>query len=138
MIDLVAKHIRLEPGALPDGGNARQNARRDFCRDQHLPVIVKYAHRVALFDVARFRVNGVNPDLLRARLLQHINIAVAGVGAGFIVKAGQLQRIGYSDGIVPAIKPWRIGGQRMNDLIVFQLPGVGDGRQPLGVDFNLP
>ncbi len=87
-IDFVAEHIGIEPCPLSDGCDAWQNARRDFCRNEHLSILVKDPHGVAVLNAARLRINRVDPDLLRTRLLQDVDIAVAGVGTRFIVEAG--------------------------------------------------
>ncbi len=71
-----------------DSGDAGQYARRDFCRNEHLSILVKDPHGVAVLNAARLRINRVDPDLLRTCLLQDVDIAVAGVGTRFIVEAG--------------------------------------------------
>lgn len=138
MVDLIAKHIGLEPRPLTNGRDAGQNAWGHFGGDQHLTVIVEYPNGVAVLDPTRPGINRVNPDLLRTGLLQDVNIAVTGVGARLVVESGKLQRIRFADWIIPAVKTGRIGGQRMDNLILLQFSGLGESGQPRRVNFNFP
>jgi hypothetical protein len=58
--------------------------------------------------------------------LQNINVAVAGVGAGFKVEAEQLKREGAALRGIPAVKRRGIDRQRADGFIFFQRPGAGD------------
>lgn len=82
-------------------------------------------------------INRVNPDLLRAGLLQDVDVAIAGVRARFIVEPGELQRVRFADRVIPTVKTGRIGRQRMDYLILLQF-GIGDSGQSRRVNFNFP
>ncbi len=138
MVYLVAKHIGFEPCALTNGRDAGQNTRCHFGGDQHLSVVVKHPDGVTVLNAARVGINRVNPDLLWAGLLQDVDVAIAGMGARFVVEPGELQRVRFADRVIPAVKTGRIGGQRMNYLILLQFSGLGDSGQSRRVNFNFP
>ena len=91
-----------------------------------------------MLNPTRAGIDRVNPDLLRASLLQDINVAVTGVSARLVMESGELQRVRFANRIVPAVKTGCIGGQRMDYLILFQFPGIGDSGQSRRVNFNFP
>lgn len=138
MVYLVAKHVGFEPRSLTNGRDAGQNTRCHFGRDQHLSVVVKHPDGVTVLNPACVGINRVNPDLLRAGLLQDVDVAIAGVRARFIVEPGELQRVRFADRVIPTVKTGRIGGQRMDYLILLQFPGIGESGQSRRVNFNFP
>lgn len=93
VVDTIAIHIGVMPGALAHGTHAGHDARRDFRFNSHLTAIVKHAHRIAVLNAAFFGIERIKPDLLAAGRCQHVNVTVARVGTGFEMEAKQLQRI---------------------------------------------
>ncbi|CAH3680333.1 hypothetical protein L383_01235 [Enterobacter sp. MGH 37] len=93
VVDTIAIHIGVMPGALAHGTHAGHDARRDFRFNSHLTAIVKHAHRIAVLNAPFFGIERIKPDLLAAGRFQHVNVTVARVGTGFEMEAKQLQRI---------------------------------------------
>lgn len=52
VVDTIAIHIGVMPGALAHGTHAGHDARRDFRFNSHLTAIVKHAHRIAVLNAA--------------------------------------------------------------------------------------
>ncbi|CAH0278574.1 hypothetical protein SRABI106_03225 [Rahnella aquatilis] len=92
------------PCALPHSHNAGYDARGDFCRYTHFTAVIKDFHFVTVFNSTGFGIDRVNPDFLPAGRLQNIDIAVCGMGAGFVVEAEHLQRKLATFRILPAFK----------------------------------
>ena len=59
VVNPVAVHLGVVPGALAHCGHARHNARRDFRRNSQLTAAVKHAHHVAVLDPAFLRIQRV-------------------------------------------------------------------------------
>ena len=81
VVDTIAIHIGVMPGALAHGTHAGHDARRDFRFNSHLTAIVKHAHRIAVLNAAFFGIERIKPDLLAAGRFQHVNVTVAREGA---------------------------------------------------------
>ena len=133
-----ATGVRVIPGPLTQRDHARYHSRGHFGFDMHFTAIVKNADPIAIGDTALLRIKWVDPHLLTARGFQYVNVAVGGVSAGFVVKAGQLQRIFFSQRIVIIFKPGAVDRQRVDNILFFQLPGRRDFRQLRRVNFNFP
>ncbi|MNC79382.1 hypothetical protein D3C75_1318500 [compost metagenome] len=71
-------------------GDAGHNAWRYLRLDLRLASAVKDLHPIAVLDAARLRIQRVDPHLLRASLLQYVDITVAGMGSGLVVVTKQL------------------------------------------------
>lgn len=87
VVNAVTLHIGLMPRPLAHGADARHDPRGHFGGNAHFAAGVEDPHHVAVFNAAFLRINRVEPHFLAAGGLQHVHIAVAGVGAGFVVKA---------------------------------------------------
>lgn len=137
VVDTIATHIGIVPRSLAHGAHAGHDAWRHFRFNSHLAATIKDAHRIAVLDAAFFGIDRIKPDLLAAGRFQHVDVAVARVGTGFEVEAKQLQRELRALGGIPSVKGRCVDGKGADGLILFQLPGGGNVRQPAGVDFNL-
>lgn len=137
MVNFVAGHISIVPCTLAHCADARQDPWRHFGRNTYFPAVVKDPHHIAICNTTLLGIDGVDPHFLTTGRLQNIDIAVAGVRTGFVMKAKQLQRKCAAFGIVPPFKRGGVYGKWANYFILLQLPCVGNFRQPAGVNFNL-
>src|SRR5512138_199551 len=73
--------VRFIPGALWDIDHAGKNAWREAAwQDDRAAVVVDFDF-VAVFDAARFRIDGVDEDTLREGFLEPVVVVVRGVNA---------------------------------------------------------
>ena len=104
VIDTIAVHVGVMPGALAHRAYAGHDARGDFRSNAHFAAVVEDAHHIPIFDTSLLCIHRVKPHLLATGGLEHIYVAVTGVGTGFKVETEQLQREFAALGRVPAFK----------------------------------
>ncbi|MNV90503.1 hypothetical protein D3C71_1848980 [compost metagenome] len=104
----------------------------------YFTTIVEDANAVTVGDAAFFRIHRVHPHLLATGRFQHVDVAVGGVNAGFVVETGQLQRVFRRQRIVIIFKPWGVDRQWIDNITFRQFPAGGDFCQRFGVDFDFP
>ncbi len=112
VVDTIATHIGIVPGALAHGAHAGHDARRHFRFNSHLAAAIKDAHRIAVLNAAFFGIDRIKPHLLAAGRFQHVDVTVARVGTGFEVEPEKLQRELRALGCIPAVKGRCVDGQR--------------------------
>lgn len=93
VVNLIASHIGIVPCTLAHCAYSGQNSWRDFCRDTQFTAIVKDSHHIAICNPPFLGIDGIYPYFLTTGRLENIDIAVTGVGAGFVVETKHLQRV---------------------------------------------
>lgn len=80
VVNTIPFHAGVVPGSLTHSADAGHNTRRDLCRDTHFTACVKDADHIAVGDPALLRIDRVQPHFLATGGLQHVNVAVGGMG----------------------------------------------------------